>query len=207
MALSSGARAPRNRRSAAPGAGHDPLVLGGEIGAKARTAALARLQPDPGQSPTARGRDRFLHRGRLRLPRLDSLFLATRSPLDGASSSTPDEFCCPSRQRHCRDARLPRHRHQRALRIPRQTRPRYTSLGFPDSRRIPTRPVRVLLGKIADPPPDNQCVITRNPVSRLGTQPLLNHARQHRWQAHPTAPLRLQHPDQYEQGPQPTRPA
>jgi hypothetical protein len=38
-------------------------------------------------------------------------------------------------------------------------------------------------------PPDNQCAITRNPgLARLETQPLLNHARQHRWRVQPTVP-------------------
>jgi len=59
--------------------------------------------------------------------------------------------------------------------------PGYTSLGFPDPRRIPTRRVRVQPGKSLTRPPDSQCVITRNPgLARLETQPLLNHARQHR---------------------------
>jgi len=39
--------------------------------------------------------------------------------------------------------------------------PRYTSLGFPDPRRIPTRRVRVRPGKSLTRPPDSQCVITR----------------------------------------------
>jgi len=57
-------------------AGHNPVVLRGGMGAKARTAALARLQPGPGQPPLLAVAHRVLHRGRLRLPALDTLFLA-----------------------------------------------------------------------------------------------------------------------------------
>ena len=108
--------------------------------------------------------------------------------LEGTSSSTPDEFCGPSRQGHSRDPRLPRHRHQRASGMPRQTRPRHTSLDSPTpaaSHAQSSHAARKSLTR----PPDNQCAITRNPgLARLETQPLLNHARQHRWRVQPTAP-------------------
>jgi hypothetical protein len=52
----------------------------------------------------------------------------------------------------------------------------------------PARRVRVQPGKSLARPRDNQCAITANPgLARLGIQPLLNHARQHRWPAQPPA--------------------
>ena len=76
MALSSDARPRVTDRSAAWGAGHDPVVLRGVMGAKARTAALARLQPDPGQSPLlAVATGSYIGEG-FDCPALDTLFLA-----------------------------------------------------------------------------------------------------------------------------------
>jgi hypothetical protein len=48
--------------------GQDPVILRGGMGAKARAAALARLQPQPGGLPLL-VRDRSVRRGRIRLPR------------------------------------------------------------------------------------------------------------------------------------------
>jgi len=62
-------------------------------------------------------------------------------------------------------------------------------LGRQGGEPVPARPVRVQPGKSQARPPDSQCVIIRNPgLARLETQPLLNHARQHRWRAQPIAP-------------------
>lgn len=57
-------------------AGHDPVVLRGGMGAKARTSALARLQPDPGQPPLlAVATGSYIGEG-FDCPALDTLFLA-----------------------------------------------------------------------------------------------------------------------------------
>jgi superfamily II DNA or RNA helicase len=57
-------------------AGHDPVVLRGGMGAKARTAALARLQPQPGQtSLLAVATGSYIGEG-FDCPALDTLFLA-----------------------------------------------------------------------------------------------------------------------------------
>ena len=67
--------------------------------------------------------------------------------------------------------------------------PRYTSLGFLTPAASSTPRVRLRPGKSLTRPSDTQCVITRDlGLVRLETQPLLNHARQHRWRAQPTAP-------------------
>ena len=72
---------------------------------------------------------------------------------------------------------------------PAKRAPRYTSLGFPDSATSTTRRSSCAARKSLTGLADNQCAITRNPgLARLETQPLLNHARQHRWRAQPTAP-------------------
>jgi len=58
-------------------AGHDPVILRGGMGAKSRTAALARLQPQPGGPPllvVATGP--YAGEG-FDCPALDTLFLAT----------------------------------------------------------------------------------------------------------------------------------
>jgi superfamily II DNA or RNA helicase len=49
--------------------GHDPVVLRGGMGAKARTAALVRLTNPPRRTTTAGSRNRLVYRRRLRLPR------------------------------------------------------------------------------------------------------------------------------------------
>ena len=57
-------------------AGHDPVVLRGGMGAKARTAALARLQPQPSQtSLLAVATGSYIGEG-FDCPALDTLFLA-----------------------------------------------------------------------------------------------------------------------------------
>ncbi|MGI8449885.1 MAG: TOTE conflict system archaeo-eukaryotic primase domain-containing protein, partial [Streptosporangiaceae bacterium] len=57
-------------------AGHDPVVLRGGMGAKARTEALARLQPGPDQSPLLAGATGAYSGEGFDCPALDTLFLA-----------------------------------------------------------------------------------------------------------------------------------
>ena len=106
-------------------AGHDPVVLRGGMGAKARTAALARLQPQPGQtSLLAVATGSYIGEG-FDCPALDTLFLAAPDLVQRAPRPVRRADPAPlPRQNHRRNPRLPRHRHQRARRIPGQTRPR-----------------------------------------------------------------------------------
>ena len=124
--------------------GHDPVVLRGGMGAKARTAALARLDPQPGQPPllvVATGP--YIGEG-FDCPALDTLFLAAPIAFKGRLvqytgrilRSYPGKVIA-------RGPRLPRHRHRSARLVPGQTRPGYTALGFPDPRHLlGTRPAQ-----------------------------------------------------------------
>ena len=132
-----------------------------------------------------------------------------RSPLEGTSSSTPDEFCGPFPAR-------PPPRSTTTTTLPSACSPHPSPNAPPDTpasdsstpAASSTRRVRVQPGKSLTRPPDSQCVITRNPgLVRLETQPLLNHARQHRWRAQPTAPCAYSILTSTNKDRQPRRPA
>jgi hypothetical protein len=159
------------------------------MGAKAWTAALAPLQPDPGQSPLlAVATGSCIGEG-FTAPPWTPCSSPPRSPLAGASSSTPDGFC----------GLFP------ATPLPRCTTTNDTATSVSAAslaKRVPdtpvsdsptpaaslTRPFRVLLGKSLSRRPITNALLPGTRVSRLGTQPLLNHARQERWRELPTAP-------------------
>ena len=84
-------------------AGHDPVVLRGGMGAKARTAALARLQPQPGQtSLLAVATGSYVGEG-FDCPALDTLFLAApisfRARLDTQAARGWAVVGCRARRR------------------------------------------------------------------------------------------------------------
>jgi superfamily II DNA or RNA helicase len=122
-------------------AGHDPVVLRGGMGAKDRAAALARLRPQPGGPPlliVATGP--YAGEG-FDCPPLDTLFLAAPvsykgklvqyagrilRPYDGKTTAEVHDYV---------DERTGVLASSLAKRAP-----GYTSLGFPDPRRLPYTP-------------------------------------------------------------------
>jgi superfamily II DNA or RNA helicase len=121
--------------------GHDPVVLRGGMGAKARAAALARLEPDPAEQPllvVATGS--YIGEG-FDCPALDTLFLASPLAFKGRLvqyagrilRSYPGKATAEIHDYH--DQRTPVLAASLAKRAP-----GYTSLGFPDPRRLPLTP-------------------------------------------------------------------
>jgi superfamily II DNA or RNA helicase len=121
--------------------GHDPVVLRGGMGAKARTAALARLQPQPGGPPllvVATGP--YIGEG-FDCPALDTLFLAAPVGYKGSIvqwagrilRAHPGKATAEIHDYHdLRTGVLAASLAKRA--------PGYASLGFPDPRRIALTP-------------------------------------------------------------------
>ncbi len=121
--------------------GHDPVVLRGGMGAKARAAALARLEPDPARKPllvVATGS--YIGEG-FDCPALDTLFLASPLAFKGRLvqyagrilRSYPGKTTAEIHDYH--DQHTPVLAASLAKRAP-----GYTSLGFPDPRRLPLTP-------------------------------------------------------------------
>jgi superfamily II DNA or RNA helicase len=117
--------------------GHDPVVLRGGMGAKARAAALARLQTEPGDPPlvvVATGP--YIGEG-FDCPALDTLFLAAPVGYKGSIvqwagrilRAHPGKISAEVHDYH--DVRTP----VLAATLARRA-PGYTSLGYPDPRRI-----------------------------------------------------------------------
>jgi superfamily II DNA or RNA helicase len=117
--------------------GHDPVVLRGGMGAKARAGALARLQTEPGDAPlvvVATGP--YIGEG-FDCPALDTLFLAAPVGYKGSIvqwagrilRAHPGKTTAEVHDYH--DVRTPVLAATLAKRAP-----GYTSLGFPDPRRI-----------------------------------------------------------------------
>jgi hypothetical protein len=105
--------------------GHDPVILRGGMGAKARSAALARLQPQPYGPPLlAVATGPYIGEG-FDCPALDTLFLAAPIAFKGRPRPVRRAHPAPSSgQNHRRDSRLPRPAHRSSRRFPGQTRPR-----------------------------------------------------------------------------------
>src|SRR5215469_7066567 len=117
--------------------GHDPVVLRGGMGAKARAAALARLQTEPGDPPlvvVATGP--YIGEG-FDCPALDTLFLAAPVGYKGSIvqwagrilRAHPGKTSAEVHDYH--DLRTP----VLAATLTKRA-PGYTSLGFTDPRRI-----------------------------------------------------------------------
>src|SRR5215469_12704955 len=118
------------------GRGHDPVVLRGGMGAKARAAALARLQTEPGDPPLVVVATGPYRRG-LRLPGPGTLFLAAPVGYKGSIvqwagrilRAHPGKTSAEVHDYH--DLRTP----VLAATLTKRA-PGYTSLGFTDPRRI-----------------------------------------------------------------------
>ena len=82
------------------GMGYDPVVLRGGLNAKNRSAALARMQPQPGRpSLLAVATGPYAGEG-FDCPVLETLFLAAQSDEKDGSSSTPGASCAPTAEIH-----------------------------------------------------------------------------------------------------------
>jgi superfamily II DNA or RNA helicase len=121
--------------------GHDPVILRGGIGAKARAAALARLQPEPDGPPllvVATGP--YIGEG-FDCPALDTLFLAAPVAFKGRLvqyagrilRAYPGKTTAEIHDYH--DVRTG----VLAASLPKRA-PGYTSLGFPDPRHLSLTP-------------------------------------------------------------------
>src|SRR3954447_3200168 len=104
--------------------GHDPVVLRGGMGAKARAAALARLQPRPDGPPLlAVATGPYVGEG-FDCPALDTLFLAAPIAFKGRLVEYAGRVLRPHPGKTTSEV----HDYHDAA-------PGYTSLGFPDPRR------------------------------------------------------------------------
>jgi len=124
--------------------GHEPVVLRGGMGAKARAAALTRLQPDPAGKPlliVATGS--YIGEG-FDCPVLDTLFLAAPLAFKGRLvqyagrilRAHPGKATAEIHDYHDTDTPV------LAASLAKRA-PGYTSLGFPDPRRLPLTPSAV----------------------------------------------------------------
>jgi len=119
------------------GRGHDPVVLRGGMGAKARAAALARLQTEPGDPPLVVVATGPYIREGFDCPALDTLFLAAPVGYKGSIvqwagrilRAHPGKTSAEVHDYH--DLRTP----VLAATLTKRA-PGYTSLGFTDPRRI-----------------------------------------------------------------------
>ena len=122
-------------------AGHDPVILRGGMGAKARAAALARLQPHPGgPSLPAVATGPYAGEG-FDCPALDTLFLA--APIAQKGSLTQYAGRILRTHEHKTTAEVHDYLDERtgvlAAMLAKRA-PGYTGLGFPDPRKIALTP-------------------------------------------------------------------
>jgi len=121
--------------------GHDPIVLQGGMGAKARAAALARLQPEPDGPPllvVATGP--YIGEG-FDCPVLDTLFLAAPIAFKGRLVQYAGRILRAYPGKNTAEVH-DYHDVQTAVLAASLTKraPGYTSLGFPDPRRLTPTP-------------------------------------------------------------------
>ena len=123
------------------GCGSDPVVLRGGMGAKARTAALARLQPDPKGPPllvVATGP--YVGEG-FDCPALDTLFLAAPVAFKGRLVQYVGRILRAHPGKTTAEVHDYHDLHTSVLAASLAKRaPGYTSLGFPDPRRLTLTP-------------------------------------------------------------------
>ena len=121
--------------------GHDPVVLRGGMGAKARAAALARLQPQPGGPPllvVATGP--YAGEG-FDCPALDTLFLAAPVAQKGRLVQYVGRILRPYDGKATAEVHDYHDELTGVLASSLAKRaPGYTSLGFPDPRQLPYTP-------------------------------------------------------------------
>ena len=122
-------------------AGHDPVILRGGMGAKARAAALGRLQPQPGGPPLlAVATGPYAGEG-FDCPALDTLFLA--APVANKGSLTQYAGRILRVYENKTTAEVHDYLDERtgvlAAMLAKRA-PGYTSLGFPDPRKIALTP-------------------------------------------------------------------
>jgi superfamily II DNA or RNA helicase len=121
--------------------GHDPVILRGGMGAKARAAALARLQPQPGGLPLlAVATGPYAGEG-FDCPALDTLFLAAPVAQKGRLVQYAGRIL---RAYDGKDTAEVHDYHDELTGVLASSlakrAPGYTSLGFPDPRKLPYTP-------------------------------------------------------------------
>ncbi len=121
--------------------GHDSVVLRGGMGAKARAAALARLQPQPGGPPLlAEAPGPYAGEG-VDCPALDTLFLAAPVAQKGRLVQYAGRILRLCDGKAAAEVHDYHHELTGVLASSLAKRaPGYTSLGFPDPRKLPYTP-------------------------------------------------------------------
>lgn len=121
--------------------GHDPVVLRGGMGAKARAAALARLQPQPGGPPLLVAATGPYAGEGFDCPALDTLFLAAPVAQKGRLVQYAGRIL---RSYHGKATAEVHDYHDELTGVLASSlakrAPGYTSLGFPDPRKLPYTP-------------------------------------------------------------------
>jgi superfamily II DNA or RNA helicase len=123
------------------GLGHDPVILRGGMGAKARIAALARLEPKPGGPPLlAIATGSYAGEG-FDCPALDTLFLAAPVAQKGRLVQYAGRILRPYDGKATAEVHDYHDELTGVLASSLAKRaPGYTSLGFPDPRKLPCTP-------------------------------------------------------------------
>ena len=121
--------------------GHDPVILRGGMGAKARAAALARLEPKPGGPPLlAVATGPYAGEG-FDCPALDTLFLAAPVAQKGRLVQYAGRILRPYDGKATAEVHDYHDELTGVLASSLAKRaPGYTSLGFPDPRKLPYTP-------------------------------------------------------------------
>jgi superfamily II DNA or RNA helicase len=121
--------------------GHDPVILKGGMGAKDRAAALARLVPEPGGLPLlAVATGPYAGEG-FDCPPLDTLFLAAPVASKGRLLQYAGRILRPYDGKATAEVHDYHDEHTGVLASSLAKRaPGYTSLGFPDPRKLPYAP-------------------------------------------------------------------
>jgi superfamily II DNA or RNA helicase len=147
--------------------GHDPVVLRGGMGARTRAAALGRLESHPGGPPLlviATGP--YAGEG-FDCPALDTLFLAAPISFKGRLVQYAGRILRPYDGKITAEVHDYHDEQTGVLAAALAKRaPGYTSLGFPDPRRLPPSPSARLIA----PAPENNSPSSRRPASDHGDE-------------------------------------